>query len=220
MAPPHCDGRVLPKRPASDVDRMVCATSAALVPSRDGSVYVGSGARSDLDGGSAANVSNRFVLATHATTSRNHSDKQLLFPELPCPRIGNPLTRRQAPGAFSTTTPTQAGDARRSRCGAYTCRKNEQNCQKSLGINPKCNVATWFLGRSVFPGLGFLRYCGAAPMDASSTSPLADVTSHWTRAFSDCESIWPICRDDQRALRNRVSRLKGRQDLDALSLSI
>src|SRR6266851_3929299 len=77
----HGAGRVLPERPATDVDRLAHGASAALVSRRDGSWNAGAGARVD-DVPAAAHA--HFVLPDyHALADWHHPFGKLHVPELP-----------------------------------------------------------------------------------------------------------------------------------------
>src|ERR1700756_3616964 len=65
------DGRVLSKRTAANLDRLVCATSAALVSHGNSCSHLGAGVGDYLDGVVAPPISHRAVLVGNALTDWN-----------------------------------------------------------------------------------------------------------------------------------------------------
>src|SRR6266851_4240607 len=93
MAELHRARRVLPERPAADVDRLVHAASAALVPCGDRVCNTGDRAGARVDDVSAAPHSNPLLFHCDTLADRDHSLGELYVSELPRPRAGISLAR-------------------------------------------------------------------------------------------------------------------------------
>src|SRR2546425_12452356 len=83
MAQFHGARRVLPERPAADVDRLVYAALAALVSCGDSLGNARSGARAGMDDVPAAAIAKLVFSHCDALADRDHSLGELHVPELP-----------------------------------------------------------------------------------------------------------------------------------------
>src|SRR6266851_10191521 len=79
----HGARRVLPERPAADVDRLAYAAPAALVPCRDGVWNAGAGTGAGVDDVPAAAHSDLLFFHRDALADRHHPFGELHVPELP-----------------------------------------------------------------------------------------------------------------------------------------
>src|SRR5579862_3873620 len=94
MAPLHSHGRVLPKRPAANVDWLVRAASTALVSLGDGSCHAWAGTRIGVDDVSSATLADHLLLHRHAMADRSDSYRELYVPQLPGSFAGRPAAGR------------------------------------------------------------------------------------------------------------------------------
>ncbi len=78
----HCYGRVLPERAPAHMDRLVCATLAALVPCQHSLCHAGSGTGSGVDVLAAATLADYLLLYCYALADRRNPDGQLHISEL------------------------------------------------------------------------------------------------------------------------------------------
>src|SRR5215475_15463082 len=93
----HSHGRVLPERTAADVDRLVHATSPALVSRGYCLCNAGHGTRDSLDVSTASALADCVLFYRHALGNRRHPDGKLHVLELPRPLAGHSLARRSLP---------------------------------------------------------------------------------------------------------------------------
>src|SRR5205809_729826 len=80
--------RVLPERPAADMDRMVHAAPPALVPCSDGVWNAGCGTGASVDDVPAAAHSNPVFSYRNALADRHHPLRELHVSELSCSCTG------------------------------------------------------------------------------------------------------------------------------------
>src|SRR5713101_4455875 len=78
----HGAGRVLPERTAANMDRVVHAALAALVPCGHGVWNIGAGIGAGVDDVSAAALSHSMLLHPHAVADRDHPLGELYVSEL------------------------------------------------------------------------------------------------------------------------------------------
>src|SRR5207249_10768690 len=83
MAQFHGARRILPERPAADVDRLVYAALAALVSCGDSLGNARSGARAGMDDVPAAAIAKLVFSHCDALADRDHSLGELHVPDLP-----------------------------------------------------------------------------------------------------------------------------------------
>src|SRR6266567_8739394 len=83
MAQLNRDGRVLPERPATNLDRLVCRTPAALVPCSVGRGHAGAGVGACLHALLATPLAFGLLLHRDTVGDRSYPDGELYFPQLP-----------------------------------------------------------------------------------------------------------------------------------------
>ena len=88
MAEFYRDGRVLPEWSVANVDRVVCAASAALVSRRDGVCHTGDGTGTGVDAVPSAPVADCLFLHCDSVADWGDPDCELYVPELSCARHG------------------------------------------------------------------------------------------------------------------------------------
>src|SRR5579871_5089582 len=135
MATPHRHGRLLSKRPAAYVDRLVCAATATLVPRRHGLHDLGVRARPGLDALSPATPAHSLLLHRHAVSSGNYSHGELHLSELSRPHAGISPARRRLCALHSAATLEDLG---------HRCSTNPTSRVRSVGsrYHRACSMAS------------------------------------------------------------------------------
>src|SRR5258708_35981088 len=215
MAQLHRNGRVLPERPASDVDRLVGAPPPPLVSRRDGIRSARTGDGSRLDHVFPPPLSTPPVLHRHALANRHHPHCQLYVPEFPCPRPRFPSSRRPFPRAAI------AAALERIFCPPISCgATRERDPHGKLARSPPAappRPQTHSDRRNA--RLALLRIHCAAPLDDQTGNPFPDHTRGGARTVPYRRSLWPFRWNDPRPLRDCSPGLRRWSNFVDLSFS-
>src|SRR5712692_3071392 len=236
MAPLHRHGRVLSERTAAHLDRLVRATSPALVPRRHRFRHARPRARARRDALPPATRSHHLLLHRHALADRRDPHRQLHFPQLSSSRPRHLSPRRSLPRALfpikleSALPPTSKANSQ-SHTRATSLRLSfhlSRRCSANSGTaraEVRARLAT--LSRPL-PRLredrphrrnlrlALLLQHPSPPLDDLARRALPILASSRPPALSHCGPLRPLRRHDSRPLRNRISRLERWPNLACL----
>src|SRR5713101_6441611 len=240
MAPFHRHGRVLSEWSATHLDRLVRATSPALVSRRHRFCHTRPRARARLDAFPSAPRSHHLLLHRHAVADRRDPHRQLHLPQLFGSRPRHLSPRRSLPRALSpiklesALPPTRKANSRR-RTRATRLRLSFYPSPRHYGNSPgggtevRAHLATRSRAPPGHSENRAHRRNLRVPLLLQHRAPLLDdlarraipvFASSRAPAFSHRGPLRPLRRHDSRPLRNRVSRFERRPDLACVHLPL
>src|SRR5579859_2269592 len=195
MAKFHRHGRVLPERPIADLDWLVCTAFAALVSRSERICHVGHGTWASLDVIPSQAIADRLFFYRDPVADPGHPDCELHVLELSGSLARGILARRSLHYAHPTCALEHA-TAEAVRC----YRAEGQQTSRLVGQGSPAVESSEICGEFRPAVLDFL--CGHRGNAGEVT--IANGPSRLSRAIPHRQPVWTVCRDDARALRNRV----------------